>query len=108
MGHLAYEQFRTLYFSQTDDRILHEGVWSGTATEVDVPFPEIFRTAVAINTGFLIFVHNHPSGDPQPSRQDVELTRKLHGICKQLDLPLYDHIIIARDRWFSFLDQRLL
>ena len=108
MASLGYEQFRTLYLDDTGEQVLDEEVWSGTKTEVDVPFPEIFRTAVSLKAGLLIFAHNHPSGDPKPSRQDVELTRKLSSICKQLDVPIYDHLIIARDQYFSFLEHRLL
>jgi DNA repair protein RadC len=108
MALLAYEQFRTLYLDPTGKWVLDEKIWSGKETEVDVPFPQIFRSAVSLDAGLLIFVHNHPSGDPRPSRQDVELTRKLSGICKQLETPLYDHLIIARDQSFSFLEHRLL
>lgn len=108
MASLNYEQFRTLYLNHTGERVLDEKVWSGSTTEVDVPFPEIFRTATSLDAGLLIFAHNHPSGDPRPSPQDVELTRKLSSICKQLDIPLHDHLIIARDQYFSFLEHRLL
>lgn len=108
MALLAHEQFRTLYLDQAGEKIVEEKAWSGSATEVDVPVPEIFRTAIALDAGSLIFAHNHPSGDPHPSRQDVDLTRTLSRICRQLEIPLYDHIIVGRNRSFSFREQGLL
>ena len=56
----------------------------------------------------IILVHNHPSGNPQPSEADEELTRQLYLAGKQLDIPLLDHIIIGDNRYFSFKEANLI
>jgi DNA repair protein RadC len=63
---------------------------------------EVFRPAIAEAAAGIIVVHNHPSGDPTPSPEDRAVTRQLVEAGRLLDLPLYDHVIIAGDRWVSF------
>jgi DNA repair protein RadC len=69
---------------------------------------EVFRPAIAEAAAGIIVVHNHPSGDPTPSPQDREVTRQLVSAGQLLDLPVYDHIIVAGDRWVSFAQAGLL
>lgn len=108
MAALTHEHFRVLYFDGKAREVIGERVWAGTMREVEVPFPEIFRSAIKLDAGSMVIAHNHPSGDPQPSRQDVELTRRFNSICKHLEIRLLDHLIIARDRSFSFLGHGLM
>jgi DNA repair protein RadC len=69
---------------------------------------EVFRAAIAEAAAGLIVVHNHPSGDPTPSPEDRAVTRQLAEAGRLLDLPLYDHVIVAGDRFFSFATEGLL
>jgi len=69
---------------------------------------EVFRAAIAEAAAGIIVVHNHPSGDPTPSTEDRTVTRQLAEAGRLLDLPLYDHVIIAGDRFVSFAGAGLL
>jgi DNA repair protein RadC len=69
---------------------------------------EVFRAAIAEAAAGIIVVHNHPSGDPTPSPEDRAVTRQLAEAGKLLDLPLYDHVILAGDRFLSFVSAGLL
>jgi DNA repair protein RadC len=90
----------------TRNRFLHdERVSEGTLTASLVHPREAFRVAVREAASAVIFVHNHPSGDPSPSREDVELTRRLSEAGKILGIRVLDHVIVAEDGWYSFSDQ---
>ncbi|HEX6105272.1 MAG TPA: DNA repair protein RadC [Gemmatimonadales bacterium] len=69
---------------------------------------EVFRAAIAEAAAGIIVVHNHPSGDPTPSAEDRSVTQQLAAAGRLLDLPLYDHVIIAGDRFVSFAVAGLL
>jgi DNA repair protein RadC len=69
---------------------------------------EVFRAAIAEAAAGIIVVHNHPSGDPTPSAEDRTVTRQLAEAGRLLDLPLYDHVVIAGDRYLSFATAGLL
>ena len=69
---------------------------------------EIFLEALKDKAVNIILVHNHPSGDPPPSRADRELTDNVAGAGEQMDIPLLDHIIIGDNRYTSFKEQKLL
>ncbi|MEO8200170.1 MAG: DNA repair protein RadC, partial [Gemmatimonadota bacterium] len=69
---------------------------------------EVFRAAIAEAAAGIIVVHNHPSGDPTPSAEDRAVTRQLVEAGRLLDLPVYDHVIVAGDRFVSFASTGLL
>ena len=69
---------------------------------------EVFRAAIAEAAAGIIVVHNHPSGDPTPSPEDRAVTRQLVEAGRLLDLPVYDHVIVAGDRFLSFVTAGLL
>ena len=69
---------------------------------------DIFRPAIANLTAGLIFIHNHPSGDPDPSREDVEITKRLAEVGRIVGIKVLDHIVIGQGRYFSFADSGLL
>ncbi len=69
---------------------------------------DVFRPAIANMTAGLIFMHNHPSGDPAPSEEDIQITRRLCEVGKVVGIRGLDHIIIGKDRYFSFADQGLI
>jgi DNA repair protein RadC len=66
---------------------------------------EVIQTALSHDAAALIFAHNHPSGDPKPSSEDVAITRQLVFACKVMGLVAHEHIIIGDNRYFSFADQ---
>jgi DNA repair protein RadC len=69
---------------------------------------EVFRAAIAEAAAGIIVVHNHPSGDPTPSAEDRAVTRQLVECGRLLDIPVYDHVIVAGDRWTSFANEGML
>jgi DNA repair protein RadC len=69
---------------------------------------EVFREAIAESAAGIIVVHNHPSGNPAPSPEDKAVTIQLVEAGRLLDIPLFDHVIVAGDRFFSFAEAGLL
>lgn len=80
----------------------------GTVNMSIVGAREVFREAIRDGASSIIVAHNHPSGDPTPSPEDIEVTDKLVEIGKMLDIPVLDHIIIGYDKFISFERERLL
>ena len=69
---------------------------------------EVFRPAIANLTAGLIFLHNHPSGDPGPSTEDIQITKRLCEAGKLIGINCLDHIIVGNGRYFSFADEGML
>ena len=69
---------------------------------------ELFKHAVLNSAATIIISHNHPSGDPTPSKADIEVTKILHQNSIMMDIELLDHIIIGKDRYYSFKEKGLI
>lgn len=69
---------------------------------------DVFRPALAENAAGIVLVHNHPSGDPAPSEEDIRLTRQLGSAGDAVGIRVLDHVILGKDRWFSFADTKRL
>ena len=69
---------------------------------------EVYKSALLSSAAAIVFVHNHPSGDPTPSREDIELTSRLKQASDLLGIRLLDHVVIGSGRHFSFADSGLL
>ncbi len=80
----------------------------GSMTSSLVHPRDVFRPAIANMTAGLIFIHNHPSGDPAPSDEDLQITKRLCEVGKLVGIRCLDHIIIGQGRYFSFADQGLI
>ncbi len=80
----------------------------GSMTSSLVHPRDIFRPAIANMTAGLIFIHNHPSGDPAPSDEDIQITKRLCEVGKLIGIKCLDHIIIGQGRYYSFADQGLI
>ncbi len=108
LADLLVEEFRVLILD-AQNRITRDLlVTRGTLTSSLVHPREVFRQAIAEAAAGLIVVHNHPSGDPTPSAEDRAVTRQLVEAGRLLDLPVYDHVIVGADRYFSFAEAGLL
>ena len=108
MTHNATEQFRILYLDTKNVLIADEAQAEGTVDHVPVYPREVVKRALELNAAALILVHNHPSGDPTPSSQDIEMTRKVETAAQALSITLHDHLIIGKSCEFSFRAQGLL
>jgi DNA repair protein RadC len=69
---------------------------------------EIFKAAIENSSASVILMHNHPSGNPEPSTEDISITKKLVEAGKMLDIPVFDHIIIAGNSYTSFVERRII
>jgi DNA repair protein RadC len=105
---LPVEEFHLLALDAQSQVVREVLVTRGILNSSLVHPREVFRAAIAEAAAGIIVVHNHPSGDPTPSAQDREVTRQLVAAGQLLDLPVYDHVIIAGDRWISFAQAGLL
>ncbi|MFZ5624888.1 MAG: RadC family protein [Gemmatimonadota bacterium] len=102
MRDLAVEEFHVLALDSQSRVIRDVLVTRGLLNSSLVHAREVFRPAIAEAAAGVILVHNHPSGDPTPSGEDRAVTRQLVAAGQLLDLPVYDHVIIAGDRFTSF------
>ena len=102
------EQFRVLYLNRKNILIEDEVHARGTIDGANVYTREIMKKAMNIGATALILIHNHPSGDPTPSHQDIELTNQLRDIAMPLNIEIHDHLIISRSGHFSFKSTGLL
>lgn len=105
---LAHEEFHLLALDSQSGVLREVLVTRGLLNSSLVHPREVFRAAIAEAAAGIIVVHNHPSGDPTPSAEDRAVTRQLAEAGRLLDVPLYDHVIIAGDRWLSFAVAGLL
>lgn len=95
MAHLPVERVRVLFLNSKNVLIADEPMWEGSIDESAVYIREIMRRALDLHATAIIVVHNHPSGDPAPSQQDIRLTRDLAEAGRHLKVTLHDHIIIG-------------
>ncbi|MFL5494261.1 MAG: DNA repair protein RadC [Gemmatimonadales bacterium] len=105
---LQVEEFHLLALDSQSQVLREVLVTRGLLNSSLVHPREVFRAAIAEAAAGIIVVHNHPSGDPTPSAEDRAVTQQLVAAGRLLDLPLYDHIIIAGDRFVSFATAGLL
>ena len=105
---LQVEEFHLLALDSQSQVLRELMVTRGLLNSSLVHPREVFRAAIAEAAAGIIVVHNHPSGDPTPSAEDRAITRQLTAAGRLLDLPLYDHVIIAGDRFVSFANAGLL
>ena len=97
MAHLANERVRTLYLD-TKNRLIRDEVASeGSVDQSAIYTREVIRRALDFGASAVILVHNHPSGDSAPSRQDIAMTREIIEAGKRLGIDVHDHIIIGKD-----------
>jgi len=107
MGTLRQEQVRVILLDSGQRVIAIPTIYTGTLNMSVLPVSEIFREAITRNSPAVILIHNHPSGDPSPSPEDIELTRTLIAAGNLLDIQVIDHLIIGQPRWVSLKEMRL-
>ena len=102
LQHEPREQFRALDLDNRDQLILDEIQNRGTVDHAPVYPREVVRRALELSAKAMILVHNHPSGDPTPSRADIEMTRQVVTAAHALGLEVHDHLVVGRDGVASF------
>ena len=105
MGHLEREELRVLLLNAKNVVLRQVTVYQGNVSAALVRVGELFRDAVRTHAAGVIVVHNHPSGDPEPSPDDLHLTAEAIAAGRLLDIPLLDHVIVAGDAYVSLRDR---
>lgn len=108
MAHRETEQFRILFLDRKNVLIADEEQARGTVDHVPVYPREVVKRALELNASALILVHNHPSGDPTPSRADIDMTQQIDRAARSLGVTLHDHVIVGKESDASFRSQGLL
>ncbi|MDP3403554.1 MAG: DNA repair protein RadC [Brevundimonas sp.] len=102
LQHEPREQFRVLYLDRKNQLILDEVQNRGTVDHAPVYPREVVRRGLEVSAAAMILVHNHPSGDPTPSRADIDMTRQIVLAAKALGVEVHDHLIVGREGVASF------
>lgn len=102
LAHEPREQFRVLFLDKKNQLIADEVMNHGTVDHAPVYPREVMRRALELSSTALILVHNHPSGDPTPSKPDIEMTRLIVEAGKALRIDVHDHLVVGRDGVASF------
>ncbi|MCC6720347.1 MAG: DNA repair protein RadC [Acetobacteraceae bacterium] len=96
------EQFRVLFLDTRNRLLADEALARGTVNHTPVYPREVVKRALELHATALILVHNHPSGDPTPSQDDIYTTKDVQAAATALGIALHDHIIVGNGKWFSF------
>ncbi|MFQ5709978.1 MAG: DNA repair protein RadC [bacterium] len=105
---LGREVFKIVLLTSRNTIILEKTLFEGSLTESLVSPREIIKEALNRAAASVVFVHNHPSGIPEPSEEDRRITRKLKTACEMVGIAMLDHIIIGKNGYYSFADSGLI
>jgi DNA repair protein RadC len=108
MDYLNTEQFRILFLDGRNRLLADECQARGTVNHTPVYPREVVKRALELHATALILVHNHPSGDPTPSRADLDMTMEIQSAARALSVVLHDHIVVGNGNWLSFRREGLL
>jgi DNA repair protein RadC len=108
MRDLHREEFKIILLTSRNNLILERTLFEGSLTESIVNAREIVKEALNNTAASIVFVHNHPSGDPTPSTEDKNITQRLVNACKLVGVNPLDHVIIGKDDYYSFSENGLI
>jgi DNA repair protein RadC len=95
MAHSPVEEVRVLFLNAKNVLLANEAMWRGSIDEAAVHVREVIARAIALGASAIIMVHNHPSGDPTPSKADIALTRDLIDAARHMKIAIHDHVIVG-------------
>ncbi len=107
MSFLEQEHLRVMLLNTKNEVLGTHEIYKGTVNSAAVRVAEVIRPAIRDNCPNIVIVHNHPSGDPTPSPEDVLVTRRIRSCAEMMDITLLDHIIIGRSRYVSLKERGL-
>lgn len=107
MAPLEHEQFRVILLDTKNRVLTIKKLYDGSVNKSLVRVAEVFREAVRQNAAAIVIVHNHPSGDPTPSAEDVRVTQEIAAAGKLMDVDVLDHVVIGRNRFTSLKERGL-
>jgi DNA repair protein RadC len=97
MAHKRVEEVRILFLNSKNMLLANEALWQGSVDEASVHVREVIARAIALGATAIIIIHNHPSGDPTPSQQDIRLTRDLVEAGRHMKVTVHDHVIVGAE-----------
>ena len=106
--HELKEKFIVVCLNSANRVIKYETISIGNLNSSVVHPREIFKVAIDCSSASIILIHNHPSGNPEPSIEDISITKKIVEVGKVMDIPVFDHIIIAGKTFTSFVEKKLM
>lgn len=104
IGNLSIEQFWIALVNTQNKVICWEMISKGTVDKTMVFPREVVTLALKHNASGVILAHNHPGGDPTPSRNDIERTNEISAACRNLEIRLLDHVVVTTDQYYSFME----
>jgi DNA repair protein RadC len=107
MSGLDHEQLWVISTNQRNQVVSIDRLYKGSVNSSQVRVGELFKVALSYRASAIIVAHNHPSGDPTPSPDDVAVTRAIFQAGKLLDIDVLDHIVIGQGRWVSLKERGL-
>lgn len=107
IGSLTQENLIAIFLNTKKQIILSKTIFIGTINKIIVHPREIYHEAIKNCAASIILVHNHPSGDPTPSKEDINFTNEIISSGKIIGIPVIDHIIIGNNRYYSFYDNEV-
>ena len=108
MAHLTVERVRVLYLNAQNRLIRDEHLGDGSLDEAAIHVREVVRRAMELGAAALILVHNHPSGNPEPSRADIQITNRIAEAGRLLNITVHDHLIVGREGHVSLKARGLI
>lgn len=102
MAYAPIERFRVLFLNAANELLADEVLGVGTVTAVHAYPREIMKRCLELGATALLLAHNHPSGNPAPSKADLDLTKRIANAARWFDVVLHDHLVVARHGWISF------
>ena len=108
MQSLDHEEVWAVFLDRKAKVIDQQMLSKGTLSQTAIDCRTVLRNALLVNAASLILLHNHPSGDPRPSTQDIHFTERLYKACDLMDVNLLDHIIVGEDGFFSFANENII
>ena len=108
IGFSPKESFWILLLDNKNRLIEEKELFKGTVDQAVIYLREVLATALKHDASGIILIHNHPGGDPTPSKYDIDITRRIQDISKELEIRILDHIIIAEEQYFSFKERGIL
>ena len=108
MAHLTVERVRVLYLDTRNRLILDYQAQEGTIDEAAIHPREVVKKALEVGASAMILVHNHPSGNPEPSRADIQITQRIAEAGRLLGIPVHDHVIVGREGHVSLKAKGLI
>ncbi len=108
MWNLKVEEFKIIFLNSKNEILDIKTIEKGTVNEAYIYFRKIFEKAFQYNASAMVLLHNHPSGKPEPSDEDIKITKKVIELSDNLNITVHDHIIITPNSYFSFKENNLI